>query len=52
MDQYRPCGEVSKDPSINRRVTAEEFERALDWARQAGLTRLDSRQRARRILFF
>jgi putative pyruvate formate lyase activating enzyme len=52
MDQYRPCGKASKDPSINRRITAEEFERAMDWARQAGLTRLDSRQRARRILFF
>jgi putative pyruvate formate lyase activating enzyme len=51
MDQYRPCGEASKDPSINRRITAEEFEQALDWAGKAGLTRLDSRQRARHMLF-
>jgi len=52
MDQYRPCGEAHKDPSIRRRITAEEYERALDAARRAGLTRLDSRQRGRRVLFF
>ena len=51
MDQYRPCGKASGDPSINRRITAEEFEQALDWAKKAGLTRLDSRQRAQRIFF-
>jgi putative pyruvate formate lyase activating enzyme len=52
MDQYRPCGEAHKDPSISRRITPEEYERALDAARRAGLTRLDSRQRGRRVLFF
>ncbi len=50
MDQYRPCGKASGDPSISRRITPGEFEQALDWARKAGLTRLDSRQRVRRIL--
>lgn len=52
MDQYRPCGEAHKDPSINRRITAAEYEQAVDSARRAGLKRLDSRQRGRRVLFF
>lgn len=45
MDQYRPCWEAQKTPAINRRITGEEYEQALETARQAGLHRLDSRAR-------
>jgi putative pyruvate formate lyase activating enzyme len=45
MAQYYPAGKVSgrEFAEINRRVSAEEYERALDAARQAGLKRLDPR---------
>ncbi len=41
MDQYRPCGYASKYPEINRRITMEEFEKALRIAKDKGLNRLD-----------
>ena len=47
MDQYRPCGDVSGDASLGRRITAAEYEAALQAALDAGLTRLDDRVRAR-----
>jgi putative pyruvate formate lyase activating enzyme len=47
MDQYRPCWEAHKTPAINRRITGEEYEQALEAARQAGLHRLDNRVRTR-----
>jgi putative pyruvate formate lyase activating enzyme len=47
MDQYRPCWEANKTPAINRRITLEEYEQALEAARQAGLHRLDDRVRMR-----
>jgi putative pyruvate formate lyase activating enzyme len=47
MDQYRPCWEAQKTPAINRRITREEYEQALEMARQAGLYRLDDRVRSR-----
>jgi putative pyruvate formate lyase activating enzyme len=50
MDQYRPCGMAGRDQSIGRRLTAQEFREVLDWARSAGLRRLDSRDRER--IFF
>jgi len=50
MDQYRPCGTAERDELVNRRLTAKEYNEALDTARKAGLTRLDSRDRLR-ILF-
>jgi putative pyruvate formate lyase activating enzyme len=43
MDQYRPCGRAKQFPPIDRRPTHEEFQDAMDAARQAGLTRLDER---------
>ena len=50
MDQYRPCGRaVTRQarrlsyPITNRRITGEEFTMAVNQAKQAGLTRLDSR---------
>jgi putative pyruvate formate lyase activating enzyme len=45
MDQYRPCGSADQDEFINRRLTAQEYRDAVDAAKKAGLTRLDSRER-------
>lgn len=56
MDQYYPTWKAStaeKYAEINRRITIEEFDRALSYARQAGLWRLDTRWRSiKRPLFF
>jgi putative pyruvate formate lyase activating enzyme len=49
MDQYRPCGEAHKDEHINRRLSSQEFRDATDTARNAGLTRLDPRDRIRLV---
>lgn len=40
MDQYRPCYKAKEDKLINRRITAEEFHRAINSAVKAGLKRL------------
>lgn len=45
MAQYHPCGAASGDEIINRRITRSEYIQAIDWAIEAGLTRLDSRSR-------
>jgi len=50
MDQYRPCYRAKDDSIINRRITAEEFEAAIDSAGKAGLKRLDPRVRFVRML--
>lgn len=52
MDQYRPCGNADTDELINRRLTSEEFRNAVDAAKDAGLSRLDSRERPRIIFRF
>ncbi len=46
MPQYYPAGKVSRREfaEINRRISAEEYELALDAAWQAGLKRLDHRR--------
>ena len=46
MPQYYPAGKVtsSEFSEINRCLTPAEYARALDDARRAGLTRLDSRR--------
>ncbi|RLG10074.1 radical SAM protein, partial [Candidatus Pacearchaeota archaeon] len=44
MDQYRPCGEAWKYPPLDRKITKEEWERALKLAYKYGLTRLDDRR--------
>ncbi len=49
MDQYRPCGKATGDELIHRRLTSDEFREAMKAAREAGLTRLDSRERVRWI---
>jgi putative pyruvate formate lyase activating enzyme len=41
MDQYRPCHRAVAHPPLDRRVTREEFDRALADARAAGLHRFD-----------
>lgn len=47
MEQYYPAGLVSSNryPEINRRITAKEYEMALECAREFGLWRLDYRWR-------
>ena len=46
MPQYYPACKVSHHdyPEINRRITAAEYEQALEAGQRAGLTRLDSRR--------
>ena len=51
MDQYRPCGDAQEDEIIHRRLTAREFREAMAAAKEAGLTRLDSRDRVRFAFF-
>lgn len=43
MAQYRPEHRARDYPELSRRVSSDEFKQALDWARAAGLTRLDNR---------
>ncbi|MCK4839074.1 MAG: radical SAM protein, partial [Desulfobulbaceae bacterium] len=43
MDQYRPCGRAQEFPPIDHPLDQGEYEVALDYARQAGLQRLDQR---------
>lgn len=45
MDQYRPCGDIREFKELLRRITPEEYDEALAAAREAGLSRLDSRER-------
>jgi putative pyruvate formate lyase activating enzyme len=45
MDQYHACGQAVGKPRLGRRITHQEFEEALDAARQAGLWRLDERHK-------
>jgi len=44
MDQYRPCGEAWKYPPLDRKLTEEEWKRALELAKVYGLRRLDDRR--------
>lgn len=39
MDQYRPCYKAFNYPEIARRITAEEYDEAIELAREAGLYR-------------
>jgi putative pyruvate formate lyase activating enzyme len=41
MSQYRPCGEAHKIPELATRLSTEEFEVALQAAKEEGITRLD-----------
>lgn len=42
MPQYHPAHRAHLYPEINRRITHDEFARAIAWAREAGLTNLDT----------
>ncbi|MBM4169410.1 MAG: radical SAM protein [Ignavibacteria bacterium] len=39
MDQYRPCFQAWRRPELNRRITSDEHESALRFARSMGLQR-------------
>jgi len=41
MAQYRPMYKAFDYPEIARRLTRKEFEQAIKWAKEAGLTNLD-----------
>ena len=45
MDQYRPCGTADRDKFINRRLNSQEYQNAVNAAKEAGLTRLDPREK-------
>jgi putative pyruvate formate lyase activating enzyme len=41
MAQYHPAYDASRYPELNRRITANEYNQALQMAKEAGLTNLD-----------
>lgn len=43
MDQYRPCGKANEVEALNRTVSSEEYQRAMQMAKEAGLKRLDQK---------
>jgi len=49
MDQYRPCGDISPPSPLNRGITQEEYNEALEAAKKVGITRLDKREKFRLI---
>jgi putative pyruvate formate lyase activating enzyme len=51
MDQYRPCYRADGLAPLNRRVTRQEYNEAVQMARDAGLDSLDERE-ARLIWLF
>jgi len=50
MGQYRPCGQAYQHPSLAKFLTAQEHREAQQMAREAGLTRLDQRDKLFRWL--
>jgi putative pyruvate formate lyase activating enzyme len=44
MDQYHPTNKANLYTKINRRITAEEFEEAIESAEKMGLHRFDKRE--------
>jgi putative pyruvate formate lyase activating enzyme len=43
MDQYHPSYRSNNFPEINRRISVDEYQQAVQWARTAGLNRLNKR---------
>ncbi|MRR14727.1 radical SAM protein [archaeon] len=41
MNQYHPCFHALEYPILSRRITQDEYSRAIKAAREAGLTRID-----------
>lgn len=52
MDQYYPCGEISHDSPLARRITKQEYEEATFTAKEEGITRLDKREKLRLLWNF
>jgi len=50
MGQYRPCGRAAEHPSLDRFLSGPEHALAQQLAREAGLTRLDHRDKLFRWL--
>jgi putative pyruvate formate lyase activating enzyme len=50
MGQYRPCGRAAGHPSLRKFLSGQEHAEAQRLARQAGLTRLDHREKLFRWL--
>jgi putative pyruvate formate lyase activating enzyme len=54
MDQYHPDGRVVREPQrfpeLTRPLSQGDFQRAVEYAREAGLRRLDERRPHRRLL--
>lgn len=50
MGQYRPCGRAYENPSLAKFLSGEEHRKALEIAREAGLTRLDRKDKLFRRL--
>jgi putative pyruvate formate lyase activating enzyme len=46
MDQYRPCYRADDNPPLDRPIMSREFSRAVAWAENLGLYRLDNREAA------
>ena len=46
MSQYTPFGNIENFPELNRKITAREYESALDCANQLGITRLFAQERS------
>lgn len=44
MDQYRPCYKAHEYPELNRRITSDEYAKAVRLAEEVGLHRLDDRR--------
>lgn len=40
MSQYLPCGDLSKTPEIDRRITRREYEKVLNYAGEKGLEKV------------
>ena len=49
MPQYRPCGRASEMEELSIRLSADDYNNALQAAGEEGLTRLDSRRRSFKI---
>jgi len=52
MDQYRPCLYAHSHPSLDRRITSEEYQTAVETAGRHGLHRGFPRDRRPRLLFW
>lgn len=45
MPQYRPCGRAAEIPELSHALSSQDFEAALQAAREEGITRLDQRRK-------